>query len=390
MWIVLLINFVATSTVYIGAKLSLLTSISSLSFEDDRSQEVESVDLTLGQVLVLPFSSSVVLLLLFFYFQYIQYFLLALLVFVSASALNALLFLLLQSVYKERTNKLACRCISIVVTLGLVLYWIATGDLIIHNILGCALCITFISTLKFPSLKIAVVCLVLLTVYDIFWVFFSEYFFRENVMIDVAQKVAANPVHTVGKYLKNDYVTSLVKSKIELPLKLIFKNFSTGKMMILGLGDIALPGALVALALRCDESITREQSGGDHDSAVATKTCDLESTESSDKYSYGEKLSLSINESYYNKKVVDARDSSYSSSSIHSTPVVPSRLFDCAVLGYTSGLFVAFAASIMSGHGQPALIYLVPGVLLPIVGRAWFVGKLRHVWHGPEKIQESS
>lgn len=377
MWIVLLINFVATSTVYIGAKLSLLTSISSLSFEDDRSQEVESVDLTLGQVLVLPFSSSIVLLLLFFYFQYIQYVLLALLVFVSASALNALLFLLLQSVYKERTNKLACHCISIVVTLGLVLYWIATGDLIIHNILGCALCITFISTLKFPSLKIAVVCLVLLTVYDIFWVFFSEYFFRENVMIDVAQKVAANPVHTVGKYLHNDYVTSLVKSKIELPLKLIFKNFSTGKMMILGLGDIALPGALVALALRCDESITREQSGGDHDdSDVMMKTCDLEST-----------VSLSINENYYSKKVVDAKNSS---SSIYSTPVVPSRLFDCAVLGYTSGLFVAFAASIVSGHGQPALIYLVPGVLLPIVGRAWFVGKLRHVWHGPEKIQESS
>lgn len=389
MWIVLLINFVATSTVYIGAKLSLLTSISSLPFEADRSQEVESVDLTLGQVMVLPFSSSVVLLLLFFYFQYIQYILLALLVFVSASALNALLFLLLHNVYKERSNKLACHCVSIVVTVGLVMYWIATGDLIIHNILGCALCITFISTLKFPSLKIAVVCLLLLTVYDIFWVFFSEYFFRENVMIDVAQKVAANPVHTVGKYLNNDYVTSLVKSKIELPLKLIFKNFSTGKMMILGLGDIALPGALVALALRCDESITREQSGGGHDdSSVATKTCDLESTESSDKYSYGEKLSLSINESYYSKKVVDARDSS--SSSTYSTPVVPSRLFDCSVLGYTLGLFVAFAASIVSGHGQPALIYLVPGVLLPIVGRAWFIGKLRHVWHGPEKIQESS
>lgn len=379
-----MINFVATSTVYIGAKLSLLTSISSLPFEADRSQEVESVDLTLGQVMVLPFSSSVVLLLLFFYFQYIQYVLLALLVFVSASALNALLFLLLHNVYKERSNKLACHCVSIVVTVGLVLYWIATGDLIIHNILGCALCITFISTLKFPSLKIAVVCLLLLTVYDIFWVFFSEYFFRENVMIDVAQKVAANPVHTVGKYLNNNYVTSLVKSKIELPLKLIFKNYSTGKMMILGLGDIALPGALVALALRCDESITREHSGGGHDDS---KTCDLESTDSSDKYSYGEKLSLSINESYYSKKVVDARDSSCST---YSTAVVPSRLFDCSMLGYTLGLFVAFAASILSGHGQPALIYLVPGVLLPIVGRAWFVGKLRHVWHGPEKIQESS
>jgi len=324
--------------------------------------------------------------LLFFYFQYIQYILLTLLVFASASALNALLFLLLQSVYKERSNKLACHCISIVVTLGLTLYWIVTGDLIIHNILGCALCITFISTLKFPSLKIAVVCLVLLTVYDIFWVFFSEYFFRENVMIDVAQKVAANPVHTVGKYLNNDYVTSIVKSKIELPLKLMFKNASTGKMMILGLGDIALPGALVALALRCDESIRREQSG-DHKSERAMTANDLENMESADKYTYGDKLSLSINESYYSKKVVDLRDTR---GSTHTTLIGPSRLFDCALMGYTSGLFVAFTASIMSGHGQPALIYLVPGVLLPIVGRAWFIGKLRHVWHGPEKIQESS
>ena len=34
-------------------------------------------------------------------------------------------------------------------------------------------------------------------------------------------------------------------------------------------------------------------------------------------------------------------------------------------------------------HGQPALLYLVPGTLLPTIARAHALGHLREMWSGP-------
>jgi signal peptide peptidase-like protein 3 len=237
--------------------------------------------------------------------------------------------------------------VSLCTTVLILCYWAATGDIILHNLLGCALCIQFISTLRFPSLKIAVVCLSLLVVYDIFWVFFSEYFFEKNVMVSVATKVAANPIYEVGKHMH--MAMRYVKPTMELPIKLMIPNFENGRMMMLGLGDIALPGALVSLALRCDQAI---QSTNDTDPA------DPEAPT----------LSLKIS----NK------------------PVPVMGLFQHAMVGYFMGLVGAFVGNFLSAHAQPALIYLVPAVLLAIVSRALAVGRLQDVWAGPVKVQQSS
>ena len=69
-----------------------------------------------------------------------------------------------------------------------VILWILCGSPLINNILGVCLTISAISMIRLPSLKIVFTIFILLFLYDIFWVFFSERFFHQNVMVTVAQQ----------------------------------------------------------------------------------------------------------------------------------------------------------------------------------------------------------
>lgn len=51
-------------------------------------------------------------------------------------------------------------------------------------------------------------------------------------------------------------------------------------------------------------------------------------------------------------------------------------------VGYTVGLFLTYLALfLMNGHGQPALLYLVPCTLGLIVVLGWIRGELPHLWN---------
>ena len=169
-------------------------------------------------VATIPFSSSICLLILFFYFKYVQYFLILIILIGSATAVFQISKICLWNQIKDlksssplivgnsdqllnplsnnkgTINNDSYKCfegysekvaniISVLITSVILVEWLRTGNLILHNILGCSLSILFISTLKFPSLKIALLCLGGLLLYDVFWVFFSEYFFSSNVMV---------------------------------------------------------------------------------------------------------------------------------------------------------------------------------------------------------------
>ena len=66
---------------------------------------------------------------------------------------------------------------------GIVFSWLISGHWILNDVLGAALCITFTSYVRLPNLKVCTVLLLCLFTYDIFWVFLSERFFGENVMV---------------------------------------------------------------------------------------------------------------------------------------------------------------------------------------------------------------
>eukprot|EP01036_Dinobryon_divergens_P025817 gene25817-34404_t len=259
---------------------------------------------------------------------------------------------------------------SIIITVVVACEWIRSGNFICHDILGCSLCIAFISTLRFPSLKLATFCLTGLVIYDIYWVFLSEYFFRSNVMVEVATKKATNPVHDLGAALNIPILQEAVTRTIELPIKLLIP-VSGARMMMLGLGDIALPGALVSLALRCDLSLSQRRRAD-----LATSSSSLLSS----RLPIGKHpgmLLLSERELEAQAPPAIRKD-------------ISTLLLEHCIVAYAFSLSAAILASQMSGHAQPALIYLVPGLLITFAARAYYCGVLHDVWAGPTKIEQDS
>ncbi|XP_075547466.1 signal peptide peptidase-like 2A [Dermacentor variabilis] len=56
--------------------------------------------------------------------------------------------------------------------------------------------------------------------------------------------------------------------------------------------------------------------------------------------------------------------------------------FLLAIACYAAGLIMALTASSLMDTGQPALLYLVPAILLPVILLAWCRGDLKNFWNG--------
>lgn len=192
-------------------------------------------------------------------------------------------------------------------TLFVLVGWLVTSHWVLNNVLGIGLCVTAVSFIRVPNLKVISILLVGLFFYDIFWVFYSSNVFGENVMVEVATKQATNPVRAIAKQFHIPVVDML-----DLPVKLI-----SGRMM-LGLGDIVIPALLVSFAVRYDVMRKRTLGKG---------------------------------------------------------------FFMYAFSGYCGGLLLTMVVVLVLGIAQPALLYLVPCTLLPLVIAAARKGELAHCWN---------
>ena len=359
----------ATFTVYYGAHLSARRK--EQKEDDDVPEEeidtqAETIDLQCHHVAMMPIMSSISLLVLFFFFKYVQW---ILIVWISITACAACFEMYRITFFEYLRCSLNNSSIVAIILSGITfLTWATTGSFIAHDILGCSICICCIAAIRFPSMKLATLCLCLLVCYDIFWVFYSEYWFHKNVMVNVATKSSPNPLQSFGE---NYGIKSLaaLNPTIELPIKLMWPAVWTAtaniRYIMLGLGDIVLPGFFVALALRCDMNQSLDTV---HDqpllpiSTTATATWSIYTggffTNTSSKLPCSDVALRS-------KKRLD--------------------LFHFAMCGYFLGLITAFSVGYIFQHAQPALIYLVPGVLLPVAGRAWQTDRLLEIWNGPFK-----
>ncbi|KAE8662135.1 Signal peptide peptidase-like 1 [Hibiscus syriacus] len=318
--------------------------------EMERNHDLSEASITLdkSQALMIPIMSSCSLLLMFYLFSSVSQLLTA---FTAIASVSSLFFCLSPHVPIEVTFGLAdpfvSRCCSKSFTriLGLLLLactltvasWLVSGHWILNNLLGISICIAFVSHVRLPNIKICAMLLVCLFVYDIFWVFFSERFFGANVMVSVATQQASNPVHTVANSLSLPGL-QLITKKLELPVKIVFpRNLlggaspdgSSADFMMLGLGDMAIPAMLLALVLCFDHRKSRE-------------TVNLLDLHSSKGHTY----------IWY------------------------------ALPGYAVGLVTALAAGILTHSPQPALLYLVPSTLGPVIFISWLRMELLELWEG--------
>ena len=113
----------------------------------------------------------------------------------------------------------------------------------LHDVLSLALCLQILQTVRFADVKVSSVLLSLALLYDIFWVFISPLLFSDNVMIATATGMG----HDWGNS------TDLPPAEM-LPMLVVVPKVHdwAGGESLLGLGDIVLPGLLVAFALRVD------------------------------------------------------------------------------------------------------------------------------------------
>ncbi|KAF7508480.1 hypothetical protein GJ744_009193 [Endocarpon pusillum] len=158
-----------------------------------------------------------------------------------------------------------------------------------------------------------------------------------------------------------------VATKVDIPIKLLFPRpaFSEGAiggLSILGLGDIMIPGMMIAHALRFDlylhylkQSKTVE---GKLEKAIYLPVSGA----------WGERF-------WVGRSVAgpDLRAKAF-----------PKTYFKAGLVGYSVSLIVTLLVMQILACGQPALLYLVPGVLSALWGTAAMKGELDQMWNYTE------
>ncbi|KAK1829501.1 signal peptide peptidase-domain-containing protein [Podospora conica] len=215
------------------------------------------------------------------------------------------------------------------------------------NLLASAVCYESFSLMSPTSFSIGSSIMAALFFYDIIMVFYTPY------MITVAKKIDA-------------------------PIKLVF-NTARGVSM-LGLGDIVIPGILMAMALRFDlhqfylkqtkqEPISLE-------SEFATRTAGETITFSETQYRRIKPTYVNTEGQWGNRFWTTRLGSFYPVSmaeSVRAATAFPKPYFYASVFGYFAGMVATLTMLVVFKHGQPALLYLVPGV----TGSLWLTALVR-------------
>ncbi|KAJ8066759.1 hypothetical protein OCU04_004147 [Sclerotinia nivalis] len=187
-----------------------------------------------------------------------------------------------------------------------------------------------------------------------------------------------------------------VATSLDVPIKLVFPSGESGRGSMLGLGDIVLPGILVALALRFDlylhylylqkssPSISSPSTANSKSNSTSNSKSIIKfpsPTANSQKPTYKPSTGL-WGERFWTSSF--SPSSSSSSSSNHGTGIEGTRFskpyFKAALVGYITGMITTLIVMNVFKHAQPALLYLVPGVVGSLWGTAVVRGELSLMW----------
>lgn len=186
--------------------------------------------------------------------------------------------------------------------------------------LGICVCLHIIRSVQMPNMKIILLVMLLLFVYDIFFVFITPYFTSDGV--SVMEKVATGPGHGSSKF---DAPAEYSPSET-IPLSIKIPYFQDCQMKVctplyslIGFGDIVIPGILVSYAAYFDTIIN---------------------------------------------------------------PVGHRFYFYFTSLSYAIGLLLTYIALMLMQIAQPALLYLVPCTLAGILGTGLARKEVKILWSG--------
>ena len=247
------------------------------------------------------------------------------------------------------------------------------------NFIGFSFCYCTLQMMSPSTFWTGSLLLSLLFFYDVYFVFFTP------MMVTVATKVDAPIKLLFPRPLSpSEAMTTLpLDPETMLPMNPEFmapvpwlENPEEPAMKgpflaMLGLGDIVLPGMVICMALRFDLFLYYKRKGNQKAEAEAEGKEFVAPQYQTATGGWGERFwSDSVRQS---KPELEPP--------YHDARTFPKTYFKACIFGYIIGMIATFTAMSYFEQGQPALLYLVPGVLLSLWGTALFKGDVRDMWN---------
>jgi len=224
------------------------------------------------------------------------------------------------------------------------------------NFLGFSFCYGSLQFISPTTAWTGTLILSALFFYDIYFVFFTPMMVTVATKLDVPIKLlfprpdgCIMPVGAAeGSAEMVEYLQCLAKKRT---------------MAMLGLGDIVIPGMVLAFALRFDLYLFYLRAQSQSDSTGSAKPRYVQVTGG-----WGERFWTTAK---LRSKELQAKS-------------FPKPYFYASVVGYLAGMITTVVVMQVAQHAQPALLYLVPGVLLSLWGTALVKGDLKTLWRYSE------
>ncbi|XP_059108086.1 signal peptide peptidase-like 2B isoform X2 [Peromyscus eremicus] len=223
-------------------------------------QEDEAVDVTPVMICVFVVMCCFMLVLLYYFYDHLVYVIIGIFCLASSTGLYSCLAPCVRKLpfctcrvpdnnlpyfHKRpqvRTLLLALFCVTVTIVWGI----FRNEDQwawVLQDILGIAFCLYMLKTIRLPTFKACTLLLLVLFVYDVFFVFITPFLTKSgnSIMVEVATGPSNSSTHE-----KLPMVLKVPRLNTS-PLSLCDRPFS-----LLGFGDILVPGLLVAYCHRFD------------------------------------------------------------------------------------------------------------------------------------------
>ena len=236
------------------------------------------------------------------------------------------------------------------------------------NILGFSFAYASLQLLSPTTFSTGTLILAALFVYDIYFVFFTP------LMVTVA-------------------------TKLDIPAKMLFPRPSGANddpakpsFAMLGLGDIVLPGLVIGFALRFDLYLfyLRKQKHQNQEDIKNKGNGSIKEVEVTDARV---KKSTGITKAEYKTATGGWGERFWvgkydTAGEPINGGVFPKTYFYASIFGYVAGMVTTLGVVSISASAQPALLYLVPGVLISLWTTALVKGDLKEMWNFDETEPE--
>jgi minor histocompatibility antigen H13 len=223
----------------------------------------------------------------------------------------------------------------------------------INNLIGMGMCYGVFMILSCTSFATGTAVLVGLFLYDIVMVFYTPF------MVTVA-------------------------TNIDAPIKLVFEGPRVSSL--LGLGDIVVPGFFICFALRYDLWQFYQRKIKYVETKLATETEPDQTGKTASAINMqrrAEKAEYTNVQGRWGDWMWTSRKNKNLTAGLQAASF-PKPCFHTGLAGYALGLITTLVVVLVTKRGQPALLYLVPSVIIPTWARGYFAGDLQDMWNYTE------